>query len=58
MVDEDWRVMREIRGLSLSEVARRAGIHKATLSFIETRRMVPTPAEARRILAVLDEKTP
>jgi len=50
--------MREIRGLSLSEVARRAGIHKATLSFIETRRMVPTPAEARRILAVLDEKTP
>jgi len=48
-----WRTRRETSGLTLSEAARRAGLNKGVLSMIETGRMVPTPAEAEAILAVL-----
>ena len=48
-----WRSWREtIPGLSLSEVARRAGINKGRLSIIE-RGVTPEPQEAARLRAVL-----
>jgi len=47
--------MRLQRGLSLIEVARRAGLNKGTLSAIETRRTVPMPFEAAAILRALEE---
>ena len=53
--DRDWRQMRLQRGLSLIEVARRAGLNKGTLSAIETRRTVPMPFEAAAILRALEE---
>ena len=51
----DWRSRREASGLSLREVARRASINPAILSMIETRRMMPTAAEAEAILRVLED---
>ena len=48
-----WRTRREATPLGLSELARQANINKGVLSMIETGRMVPTPAEAEAILAVL-----
>lgn len=54
--DRDWRKMREQRRLSLSELSRRSGINKGTLSSIETRRTVPMPFEAAAILRVLTEE--
>ena len=53
--DTTWRGRRQATGLSLSELARRAGLNKGTLSMIETGRMVPTPDEARLILRVIEE---
>lgn len=55
-VERDWRKLREARGISLSELARRTGINKGHVSMIETRRMVPHPHEARAILAALDKE--
>lgn len=52
----DWRKMREQRGWTLTELARRAGINKGTLSAIETRRTVPMPFEAAAILRALTEE--
>lgn len=52
----DWRQMRLQAGLSLAEVARRAGLNKGTLSAIETRRTVPMPFEAEAILRALKEE--
>lgn len=46
------RQIRLASGLSLSEVARRAGINKGRLSIIE-RGVPPSDDEARRILAAL-----
>jgi len=55
----DWREQREQRGLTLSEVARRAGLNKGDLSRIETKRLVPTADEARAILRALgDDRAP
>jgi transcriptional regulator with XRE-family HTH domain len=53
--DRDWRTARLEAGLSLSELSRRTGINKGTLSAIETRRTNPMPFEARLILAALSE---
>ena len=39
-------------GLSITEAARRSGIHQATLSHIETRRMLPEPREAAALLRI------
>ena len=50
--ERDWRALREASGLSLKEVARTTGIHQATLSHIETRRMLPEPREAAALLRV------
>jgi hypothetical protein len=50
-----WRAWREtIPGLSMNEVARRAGINSGRLSIIE-RGVVPTELEADRLRAVLIE---
>ena len=51
--ERDWRQARLQTGLSLSELARRTGINKGTLSSIETRRIHPMPFEARLILTAL-----
>ena len=53
--ERDWRQMRLDRGLSLTEVSRRSGINKGTLSAIETRRTVPMPFEAAAILRALED---
>ncbi len=57
MKRKDWRELRHERGLSIAETARRAGINKGRLSAIETRWSVPTPEEAKALLAVLEEQT-
>ena len=50
-----WRAWREsIPGLSMNEVARRAGINSGRLSIIE-RGVPPTEAEADKLRAVLIE---
>lgn len=46
------RQLRLAAGLSLNELARRAGINKGRLSIIE-RGVPPTDEEARRLLAAL-----
>jgi transcriptional regulator with XRE-family HTH domain len=48
----DWRALRHESGLSLDRVCELTGIHKATLSHIETRRMFPEPREAAALLRV------
>ena len=48
--------MRHQRGLSLSELSRRTGLNKGTISAIETRRTVPMPFEAAAILRALSEE--
>ncbi len=47
------RAIRQRLGLSQFEVARRARVHPATLSKIESGHYVPYPAELRRIARAL-----
>ena len=47
----DWAQLRLAANLSLSQAAARSGVNGAYISMIETGRMVPSAAEARRILA-------
>lgn len=50
-----YRARREaLSGLPLSEVARRAGLNKGTLSLIEQGRLIPTVDQAEAILSVLE----
>lgn len=57
-----WRVgniivtMRAVRGMSQSELARKAGISRRALSFIENRRQEHGIGVALRIAAALGEK--
>mgnify|MGYP001492307826 CR=1 FL=1 len=60
MGDAPLTPLRQIRlaaGLTLTEVALRAGINKGRLSIIE-RGVPPTDDEAHRILAALTARTP
>jgi len=41
--------------MTLTELSRRTGLNKGTLSAIETRRTVPMPFEAAAILTALSE---
>jgi transcriptional regulator with XRE-family HTH domain len=47
-----WRALRQITGLSLREIGRRAEINSGRLSIIE-RGVNPTPDEAERLSRVL-----
>jgi DNA-binding transcriptional regulator YiaG len=49
------RALREEAGLSMAEIARAAGVHKATVYRWETGRRRPRGEAAERYLAVLDE---
>jgi transcriptional regulator with XRE-family HTH domain len=48
-----WGPQRVALGISITELSRRVGINKGTLSHIESGRMVPTGAEWARVMAVL-----
>ena len=50
------KVMRQERGWSQSELARRAGLNQSTLNQIESRRLLPYPSQIQKLAQALDWK--
>lgn len=46
----EWGELRASAGLSLKQVAKLTGINHGIVSLIESRRLHPTPEQARRLL--------
>lgn len=53
----EWGRRRLEAGLSIRDLEARTGIHRTTLSLLERGRLVPTPEESTKILAVYAEAT-
>lgn len=51
----EWGQRRLQAGLSIRDVEAVTGIHRTTLSMLERGRLVPTPEESAKILAVYEE---
>lgn len=56
MVDNKLKELRLRRGISISELARRSGLNRVTISNIENKRVVPTLESAFAISRELETK--
>jgi transcriptional regulator with XRE-family HTH domain len=50
-----WRELRKATGLTIRQLEELTGINRGELSRIEGSRTCPTPEQARKLLAALDE---